>query len=123
MIDEKVRDRHRLLLVVRDMDERARLRLLDAAQLVLHLPAKREVERTQRFVQQQHGRIGDERAGERDALALAAGGGGYPPVTEAGEADHLQRLPYACSDLRLRQAANGQAETDIAATVRCGKSA
>ena len=37
--DDGVGERHRLLLVVRDVDERGSGRALDACQLVLHLAA------------------------------------------------------------------------------------
>jgi hypothetical protein len=47
--------------------------LLDALQLDLHLLAELEVERAERLVEQQDLRVVDDRAGERDPLALAAG--------------------------------------------------
>ena len=46
--------RHRLFLVVGDMDEGRADALLDRLQLILHLPAELEVERAQRLVEQQH---------------------------------------------------------------------
>ena len=45
---------------------------LDAADLIAQLHAHLRVERRERLVEQQHARAGDERAGERDALLLAA---------------------------------------------------
>ena len=43
------------------------------AQLRLQAEARDRVERAERLVHQQHGRVGGERAGEADALALPAG--------------------------------------------------
>ena len=70
---DAVAHRQRLVLVVGDVDERDPRQLaLDALELELHLLAQLEVERAERLVEQQHPRAVDERAGERDALALAA---------------------------------------------------
>ena len=69
---DAVAHRQRLVLVVRHVDERDADVLLDALQLDLHLLAELEVEGAERLVEQQHARTVDERARERDALALAA---------------------------------------------------
>ena len=45
---------------------------LDAAELLLQLPARDRIERAERFVHQQHRRIGGERARHADALTLTA---------------------------------------------------
>ena len=70
---DPVRQRERLRLVVRHVDERDADLLLQVDELDLHLLAQLRVEGGQRLVQQQHGRMGDERPGDRDALFLAAG--------------------------------------------------
>ena len=62
----------RLLLVVRDVDERDPDLLLDRLELDLHLLAELEVQGSERLVEEQHAGPVDERARERDALALAA---------------------------------------------------
>ncbi len=69
---DRVGHGHRLFLVVRDVDERDPDLLLDALQLELHLLAQLHVERTQRFVEQKHARVVDERSTERDPLLLAS---------------------------------------------------
>ena len=56
-----------------DVDERDPERLLDALELDLQVHAQARVERAQRLVEQQHRRLEHERAGQRDALLLAAG--------------------------------------------------
>ncbi len=84
----------RLVLVVRDQDEGDADRLLEPArqQLDLHLLAQLFVECRERLVEKQHLGTHDERAGERDALALAAGEFGSLAMPEAGERDLFQRL-------------------------------
>ena len=69
---EAVAHRQRLLLVVRDVDERDPELLLDPLQLDLQLLAELEVERAERLVEEERLRPVDDRARERDPLALAA---------------------------------------------------
>jgi hypothetical protein len=71
--DHGVGQRHRFFLRVRDVHEGQAQFLLPAAQLGAHLDAQEGVERRQRLVEQQHARLGDERARQRHALLLAAG--------------------------------------------------
>ena len=75
-----------------DVDEGGPGALLDPLQLELHLAAELQVEGAERLVEQQRGGAVDERAGERDALALAAGELGRAAVLVAVEADHGQHL-------------------------------
>ena len=65
---------------------------MDPAQLQLHRFAQLQVERRERLVEQQHLGPADQRAGERDALRLAAGEGRDRAVAEALEPDHRQHL-------------------------------
>ena len=65
-------ERDRLELRVGDVDEGDAELALHAAQLLSHLHAQLLVERRQRLVEQQHPRLGDRRARQRDALLLAA---------------------------------------------------
>ena len=89
------RHRQRLLLVVRHEDERDADLALDLLELDLHLLAQLEVERAERLVEQQHLGAVDEGAGERDALALAAGELRGLAVAVAAEPDRLERLRRA----------------------------
>ena len=59
-----------------------------AAQLLAHLG----VERAERLVEQQHARAHRQRAGERDALALAAGKLRGIPVGQPVELHQLEQL-------------------------------
>src|SRR5829696_7938037 len=69
---DAVRHRHRLALVVRDVDEGRPDLLLDALEFKLHLGPKLEIERAERFVEEEHLGPLDERARKRDALHLTA---------------------------------------------------
>ena len=71
-----------LELRVGHVDEGDAELLLHAAQLAAHAQAQILVERRQRLVEQQHARIGDQRARERHALLLAAGELGRQAVGE-----------------------------------------
>ena len=109
---------------MRDVDERDPDLLLDPLQLALHLLAQLQVERAERLVEEQHLRVVDDRAGERDPLALAARELHRLALAEALEPDERQRL------LRARAAAPAASTpftrspySTFSATVMCGKSA
>ena len=69
---DAVGERHRLFLVVRDVDGRDAERALQLAQLEARLEAQLGVEVGERLVEQEEARLADDRARERDALLLAA---------------------------------------------------
>ena len=73
-------------------------------ELVLQLGAGQRVERRQRLVEQQDVGIDGERAGDRDALAHAAGQLGRPAVGGVAEADHVDVAPHARLPLGARRA-------------------
>ena len=81
----------RLALIVGDEDEGDAERFLQRLQLFLHVFAQLQVERAERFVEQQDFRPVDERPGERDALALAAGKLARPARAVTRQLDHLKR--------------------------------
>ena len=64
---------HRLGLVVRDVDGGVAVGIVQAPHLEAHLLAQVGIEVGERLVEQQRVRLDDQRAGERDALLLAAG--------------------------------------------------
>ena len=83
----------RLVDVVGDEDDRLAQLGLQAQELVLQPLAVDRVDRAERLVHQHQRRVGRERAGDADALALAAGELGRVAVAEvAGQADDLQQL-------------------------------
>ena len=77
---DAVAQRHRLDLVVRDVDHRGAELLMKPRDLAPHLHAQLGVEIGQRLVEEKHLRLSDDRPAERDALALrrrtAAAAGG-----------------------------------------------
>ncbi len=111
---DPVAHRHRLDLVVRDVDRRHAQLALHPRDLGAHLHAQARVEVRERLVHQEDPRLADDRAAHRDALALAAGelarlalrAGRARPSALAGALD-------APSDLRLRRPARAQAEGDV----------
>ena len=68
---DPARQREGLGLVVRDVDERDADFLLQVDQLDLHFLAELRIERGQRFIEQQHRRMRDQRARDRHALLLS----------------------------------------------------
>jgi hypothetical protein len=116
---DRVGHRHGLLLVVGDVHERDADLGLDPLQLDLHPPAQGQVQRAERLVEQQHLRVVDQRAGQRDPLLLAAGelGGTAPAVpVELDQGEHPLDLG---GDLAL--APTTQAKGDIFVHVEVGK--
>ena len=71
--DDAVGERHRLELVVRDVDHRRPELLMQPRELVPHPRTQIGVEVRQRLVEQQHLRSTHDRAGDGDTLPLAAG--------------------------------------------------
>ena len=77
---------------MRHVEERDADPLLQLLELHLQLPSQLGVQRTERLVQQQHGRLQHESAGQRDALLLPAGQLSRLAPLEPDELDELERL-------------------------------
>ena len=107
-----------------DVDERDADLALDALELELHHLAQLEVERAERFVEQQRAGVVHQRAGQRDALLLTAGELGRLALGEVGQPDDLEQSrrrgasTSALSFFMLR----GPYAT-LSHTVMCGNSA
>ena len=110
---DAVAHREGLVLVVRDVDERDPDLALDPLQLDLHPLAELQVERAERLVQQQHLRAVDERARERDSLALSARELRGPACAVAGQLHGAKRFLDALLALGLRHAADLQSVRDV----------
>ena len=81
---------------MRHVDERDAELVLDALQEELHLLPQLQVERTERLVEEENARPAHERAGERDALLLAAGELARLAVPDSRQLDKLAAcLPRA----------------------------
>ena len=110
---QAVAHRQRLLLVVRDVDEGDPELLLDPLQLDLQLLAQLQVERAERLVEQQRLRPVDDRAGERDALALAAGELPRLAAAVALEPHERERLARAPAPLGPRHLLHAEPVLDV----------
>ena len=69
---DAVGDRHRLFLVVRDIERGDAERLLQLADFAAHADPQTRIEIAERLVEQQHLRADHQGAGDGDALQLAA---------------------------------------------------
>ena len=87
-----VGDLHRLVLVVGDEDRRHVDDVVQLAQPLAQLRANASVEGAERLVEQEHLRLGRERAGEAHALPLAARELSRIAVAEALQLDEVQEL-------------------------------
>ena len=77
--------------VVRDHDDRLAVLAVERLQQVEDLVAGLAIEVAGRLVAEQQRRVGDDRAGDADALLLAAGELARVVLRAVGEADDLQR--------------------------------
>ena len=119
---DPVRHRHRLLLVVRDVDEGNADVVLDRLQLELHLLAELQVEGSQRLVEQEHTRLVDERTCERDALLLAAGELARLPRLHSVQVDQVEDLAHTAG-CPPRNPLRRMPKATFSKIVRWGKSA
>ena len=115
--DDVVGNCHRLRLVVCDVDGGDAQRLLDAADFRAHGDAQLGVEVGERLVKEQHARLHDHRAGERDALLLAAGELVGHALLHAGQLDEIEDARDALLHLRLGHLAQAQAVGDVVVDV------
>ena len=99
-------------MVVGDHQRRGAGRVQDVAQVGREPFAQTGVERRERLVEQQQPRLGRQRAGQRDPLALAAGEGGGQPVAVPRQADQLEQLGHP--GRRVRGPAQAQRVADVA---------
>ena len=86
---DPVAERHRLDLVVRDVDRRDAEPLVQPLQLGAHLHPELRVEVRQRLVQQEHLRLAHERPAHRHALPLPAGQLPGAPPQQLFQPEHL----------------------------------
>ena len=94
--DDLVGERHRLDLVVGDVDHGRRQVLVELGDLDPHLDAEHGVEVGERLVEEEDLRLAHQRPADGDALALAAGKLRRPPVEQLLELQHRARL-RACA--------------------------
>ena len=105
--------RHRLGLVVGDVERRHAEPALDAKHLAAHLHAQLCVEIGQRLVHQEDGRLTDERPSHRHALTLPAGELARTAVQHFGEPENRGGLAHPTVALGLCDAAHREREPDV----------
>ena len=110
---DPVAHRHRLGLIVGDIERRDSEPALDAQHLGAHLHAQLRVEVRERLVHQEHARLAHDRPAHRDSLALAARelAGLLPDAL--GEPEQLDRVVDPLLDHGLRQLLQPQREADV----------
>ena len=111
---DAVGQRHRLGLVVGDVDHGRAGFAMEGAEHVHHCNAQMGIEIGQRFVQNDDLGLHDQTTGERDPLALTAREFGRLAFAEAGKADRLQRLLDGRIAIRAVHFRDPQRITDIA---------
>ena len=110
---DPVAHRHRLRLVVGDVERRHAEPPLDAQHLTAHLHAQVGVEVRERLVHEEHGRLAHERPAHCDALALAAGELARLAQRHLREPEHLGHLARLLLALLLRDASHPEGERDV----------
>ena len=110
---DSVSHRHRLHLVVCDVDRRRSELVLDPRHLGAHLDAQACVEVRERLVHQEHARLTDDRATHGDALALAAGKLARLAVEELRQSEHAADILDPAIDLALRDTPHPEPERDV----------
>ncbi len=104
---------HGLLLAVGDVDEADAELHLQPLQLLAHPDPQERIEGGQGLIQQQDARIGDQGAGQRHPLLLAARELGRLALGVAVHMDQLEQLHRLGSPLGRLDAAHLEAEGDI----------
>ena len=110
---DPLRHHHGFVLIMGHQNESRAEFALHADQFELRLLAQFAVERGERFVEQQQLRSSRQRAGERDALLLAAGELVRLACAVGFELDEPQHFGDAGGDLASRQARLNKAEGDV----------
>ena len=107
--------RHRLDLVVGDVDGRRLEALVEPGELGAGLDAQLGVEVRERLVHEEHGRLADDRPAERDALALAARQFLRLAVEVPADVEDVGRFLDPSLDVRLGHLAQLQPEGEVVA--------
>ena len=115
--------RHRLDLVVRDVDGRDAELLMQLRERGAHADAELGVEVRERLVHEERLRLANDRPPHRDSLALPARELRRLALEELGEAEQRGDLLDASPDLGLRRPAHLQAVPRFWRTLMCGYSA
>ena len=113
---DAMREGRRVLEVVSHDDRRQAEIFEELAELGAHAGSRVRVERGERLVEEEHRGVARQRAGQRDALALASRELADARTREVGDAEALEQARRRSRDPVHRSAR-------CAATSRCGNSA
>ncbi len=105
--------RHRLDLVVGDVDRRHSELVLEARDLRSHVDAELRVEVRERLVHEVRLRLPDDRPPHCHPLPLAARERAWLAIEEGLEPEDVSGLPHALVDLVLRRLSQAQPEGDV----------
>ena len=108
-------ERHRLDLVVRDVDRRHAEAVVQLRERGAHADAELGVEVRERLVHEEGLRLADDRAAHRDALALAAGERGRLPFEQLRQTEQAGDLVDAALDLGFRRPADLEPVAEVVA--------
>ena len=109
---------------MRNVDRRFLRPPLQGENRVFEGVAEIAVERGERFIEQQHARIGRQHSRQRHPLLLPAGKLRGQAVVEAGQLHHLKHFLDPLVDFRFGHPTRTTSPNAMfLATVRCGKSA
>ena len=86
---------------------------LQRLQLDLERAAQLRIKRAERFIEQEHGRVEHERAGQRDPLLLAAGQLARPPPGEGAHPHQVEGLVHPAPEVGLAHAPVPQPERHV----------
>jgi len=87
--------------------------VMEAFELGARGDAELDVEVGEGLVEEEQGRVADERAAHGDALALAAGKLARIAAEQGAEAENIGGPAHALLDLRLRRAAQHEREAHV----------
>ena len=110
---DAVAQRHRLGLVVRDVDRRGAEPRLERRDVGPHLHAQLRVEVGERLVHEEHARLAHDRAPHRHALALAAGELTGLALQVRRQLEHLGDLAHPLVALAALDLGHAQREADV----------
>ena len=110
---DTIGQRHRLQLVMGDVDHRRAQLPVQPGELVPHPHAQFGVQIRQGLVEEQHARPANDGAGDRHALPLPAGQGTRPPVEQRQQVQRPRHRRHPLRDFRLGPARDTQRKRDI----------
>src|SRR5690348_5072516 len=101
--DDAIAKRHRLHLIMGDVDDRRPQLAPNACDLAPHLHAELRIEVGERLIEEKHARLSHDRTPDGDALPLATRELLRPSLEHGGNPENVRRLAHTRFDLFPRQ--------------------